>query len=62
MKNLIKNIIRVWVQAKWLKRIDKELQKADKFYRKYKSQRAYTDHLWIKYSEIFKDERSENAE
>lgn len=61
MTKLIKNIIRMWLQVKWLRRIDKELQKADNLDRKLKSQRAFTENLWKKYNEIFKDERSENG-
>ena len=66
MKELLKKMIDMWLQMRWLKGIEKENRKCRKAYEKYKRHQYVALKLLERYKELYPDtvvetERNENG-
>ena len=64
MKKLLKRQFELWVKMRWLKTIDKEIKKRQKYKLKYLAQVYVIDHLVAEYNQKYADSviKSEDTE
>lgn len=57
LKKLLKESFNLWCRMRWLKTIDKEVKKRDKYYEKYKRHRYIAIKLYEEYEKDFPEKR-----
>lgn len=55
LKKMIKKSFDFWVRMRWLKMIDKEIEKRDKLWSKYSRQKYVASELFKRYCELYPD-------
>ena len=62
MKNLLKQTFELWVKMRWLKTIDKEVEKMRKYKTKYLQKRYVVDQLWGYYNRKYSDSTTKSED